>query len=107
MSRFRVIVQPTASAELEAAFLWIARRNRDAAIRWFDGMEKAIESLATFPDRLPLAPANDEFKEEIRQLIYGKRAGKYQIFFTIRSDAVHVLHIRHGARDYLKPSGSE
>jgi plasmid stabilization system protein ParE len=62
MTRYRVIVQPNASQEMEAAFLWIARFNRTAAVRWFNGLEKAIQSLATFPERLPLAPENDDFE---------------------------------------------
>lgn len=107
MTKLRVIIQPPASGEIEQAFLWIAERNPDAAVKWFTGLQKVIQSLETFPERCPLAPENDAFKEEIRQLVYGRRGGRYQIFFTIRGDAVHVLHVRHGARDYLKPASGE
>lgn len=107
MTRFRVIIQPPASAEMEKAFLWIAERNPEAAAKWFNGLQEAILGLAIFPDRCPLAPENDAFKEEIRQLIYGRREGRYQIYFTIRADSVHVLHVRHGARDDLEPGPEE
>ena len=50
----------------------------------------------------PLAPENDEFEEEIRELLYGKRQHRYRILFTIREQAVVVLHIRHGAREHIK-----
>ncbi len=54
------------------------------------------------PARCPLAPENDEFEEEIRELLYGKRQHRYRILFTIRGETVIVLHIRHGAREHLK-----
>lgn len=38
------------------------------------------------------------FKYELRQLVYGRRHGRYRVIFTIRERAVHVLHVRHGAR---------
>lgn len=107
MTKFRVIIQPSASAEMEEAFLWIAEHNPEAAVKWFNGLQDAVHGLETFPERCPLAPENDAFQEEIRQLIYGRRTGRYRIFFTIRSDAVHILHVRHGARDYLEPGPEE
>ncbi|MCP4545517.1 MAG: type II toxin-antitoxin system RelE/ParE family toxin, partial [bacterium] len=36
---------------------------------------------------------------EIRHLIYGS----YRVLYTIDENSVHVLHVRHGARRYLKP----
>jgi plasmid stabilization system protein ParE len=102
MTTFRVRGDPPASAEMEQAFVWIAQDNPEAAAKWFHGLQEAIQGLETFPERYPLAPENDAFKDEIRQLIYGRRNGRYRIFFTIRTDAVHVLHLRHGARDYLE-----
>ena len=107
MKKFRVVIQPPASAEIEQAFLWIADYNRDAAVKWFHGIQEAIQGLETFPERCSRAPENDAFKENIRQLIYGRRSGRYRIFFTIRRDTVYVLHVRHGARDYLEPGAEE
>jgi plasmid stabilization system protein ParE len=107
MTKFRVIIQPSASAEVEQAFLWISEQNPEAAVKWFHGLEAAIQGLETTPERCPVAPENDAFKEEIRQLIYGRRTGRYRVFFTIRGDSVHVLHVRHGARDYLEPGPGE
>lgn len=100
---FRVIIQPPAAQDLEDAFLWIAERNPEAAAAWFDELQKSIESLASFPERCSLAPESGVFAQEIRQLLHGRRGSVYRILFMIRRDAVHVLHVRHGARDYLKP----
>jgi hypothetical protein len=34
----------------------------------------------------------------VRHLLYGRRPHVYRILFTIESDVVQVLHIRHGRR---------
>ena len=34
-------------------------------------------------------------------LLYGKRHGKHRILFAIRGDTVHVLTVRHSARQSL------
>ena len=80
MIKFRVIIQPPASAEIEQAFLWIAERNPAAAVKWFHGLHEAIRGLATFLERCPFAPENDAFQDEIRQLIYGRGSGRYRVF---------------------------
>ncbi len=97
-----VIIEPPAEAELEEAYQWIARDAPQAAARWYNGLVEAIDSLKSLPERCPLAPENDAFDEDIRQLLYGKRRYKYRILFTIVGQRVHVLHIRHGARQYLE-----
>jgi len=98
---YRVIIQPTAEAELDAAYRRIRARASAAAARWFNGIVEAINTLQEFPARCPLAPENGHFAEEIRQLLYGRRRDRYRILFTIGEETVHVLHIRHGAQRYL------
>ena len=98
---YRVIIQPNAEAELDAAYRYRYQRAPQAAARWFAGFVEAINSLAEFPERCPLAPENGHFPEEIRQLLYGDRRDAFRILFTIQGDTVHVLHIRHGAQRYL------
>ena len=59
-------------------------------------------SFAAYPERCPLAVENDKFPDEIRESLYGKsgkRRHKHRIIFTIREDTVHVLYVRHTARD--------
>ena len=38
----------------------------------------------------PVAPEDEEFPEEIRQMI----VGRYHILFTIKGRKVHVLYVR-------------
>ncbi len=100
-----VIIQPNAEAALDAACLYRRERAPDAAARWFAGFVEAIYSLESFPERCPLAPENEHFSEEIRQLLYGAGRDVFRILFTIKGDAVHVLHIRHGAQRYVHENG--
>ena len=50
---YRVIIQPNAEAELEAAYLYRYERAPQEAARWFAGFVEAINSLAQFPARCP------------------------------------------------------
>lgn len=101
--KYRVIVQPGAENELEEACRWIAEDSPDHAAAWFNGWVDALKTLAHSPRRCAKAPEDPFFEEEIRQLLYGKRRGVYRILFTIRKNEVHVLHVRHSARDALDP----
>ncbi len=96
---YTVIIEQPAIVEAEEAYLYIRKDKPMAADRWFNGLVEAINSLEEMPRRCPLAPENDFFDEEIRHLIYGS----YRVLYTIDENSVHVLHVRHGARRYLKP----
>ena len=65
---------------------------KDEAQRWVRQLRTAVsEQLAVVPKAFPLAPEDDEFAEEIRQLI----VGRYRILFAIkRRRDVHVLDVR-------------
>jgi hypothetical protein len=41
------------------------------------------------------------FPFEVRQLLYGRKAHRFRVLFTIDGDIVVVLHIRHGRRQHL------
>lgn len=59
--------------------------------KWARELRTAVfEQLAVAPKGFPLAPEDDEFAEEIRQMI----VDRYRVLFTIKGRKVHVLHIR-------------
>ena len=62
------------------------------------GLLDTIKSSSSHPRRCPLARENNDFPEEICQLLYGKRRGIYRVLFTIREDTVAILFIRNGAQ---------
>ena len=86
-----------AEANLEEIYLRIRKDSPARAAEWRKGLLKAAQSLDQFPERCPLAPESGP-ELEIRQLVYGA----YRVLFTVATDTVYVLHIRHGARRPLK-----
>ena len=101
---YTVEVTATAEFEAEAAFLWLNERTNIHAIEWLGGLHKAIAGLDQFPQRWPTARENNSFREEIRQLLYGKSPHVYRVLFVIHERTVHVLHVRHGARGTMEAS---
>jgi len=71
------------------------------AMKWFYGVNRAIESLAEQPDRFPLANEADNLEFELRMMIPGKRRRVFRILYVIDGSFVHVLRVRHAAQDYL------
>jgi len=80
---------------------WIARNSPAHAARWYRGLFQRIRTLAESPRRCPVAPENEAFDEEVRQLLYGRRRGVYRILFVIRGDQILILAILHSARQRL------
>jgi plasmid stabilization system protein ParE len=100
---FHILLQPEAVEGMESAYRWIEGDSPRGAHKWVKGLMEAIESLKFLPRRCALAPENEAFEEEVRQLLYGKRAGVYRILFTVQQDTVNVVHIHHSAQQWVTP----
>lgn len=102
---FRVEISEEAQRDATSILDWlISQHAGETGLRWFEGLERAIASLATMPERCPLAPENAEFPFEVRHLLYGRKPHAYRVVFTIlEGDTVYVLHIWHGRRRHIKP----
>ena len=98
---YEVDISRQAQADADEAFVWKGELSFEAANHWYIGLMEALASLEELPTRCPLAPENDTFREEIRQLLYGKGRDIYRILFTIRRETVFILYIRHGAREWV------
>ena len=85
-------VEESAQADVRASYDWGCRVwGKNEAQRWVRKLRTAIlQQLSLVPGGFPLAPENDEFAEEIRQMI----AGRYRVLFTIKKGKVHILHVR-------------
>jgi plasmid stabilization system protein ParE len=98
VKRHSVIILPSAERDIAESYDWLADRDADAAVRWYNRLLEAILSLEIFPDRAPLAPESKSLNREIREVFHGRRQYKYRILFTVEESAVYILHVRHGAR---------
>jgi toxin ParE1/3/4 len=96
---FRVEIAEGAQRDAEGILDWlIAEQAGQAGLRWFEGLQKAIATLADLPTRCPLAPESTASPVAVRQLLYGHKPHVYRVLFTIDGDAVVILHIWHGRR---------
>jgi plasmid stabilization system protein ParE len=103
---FLVEFAARAVRDLEILYLQKNAAESQAAARWYNGLERAVYGLASYPHRCPVAPEARRMKRELRHLLYGKKPHVYRVIYEIDEDrqAVLVLHIRHGARRKLKSS---
>lgn len=90
-----------AEADFKSAFHWLEQRASQQAHKWATELNTAIESLKQQPARCPLAPENNSFTIEIRQLLHGKSSLRYRVLFTIEDNCVNILFIRHYAQDWI------
>lgn len=95
---YRVKITETAKIELLEVYAWIRDESPHQANKWIKDIYSAIQTLKEFPLRCTIAPENDLFPLEVRQLFYGRHPGLYRILFFIQDDVVFISHIRHGAR---------
>jgi toxin ParE1/3/4 len=84
---FRVEITAEAERDGDGILDWLISEEAGVTgLRWFEGLEKAIASLAAFPRRCPLAPDNAAFPFEVRRLLYGRKPHVYRVVFTIERD---------------------
>jgi plasmid stabilization system protein ParE len=92
MKRYAVIIEESAQTNIQHSYDWGCRVGGETqAQKWVRELRiSTIKKLGTVPFACSFAPENDEFDEEIRQMI----VGRYRVLFTIRGKRVHVLHLR-------------
>lgn len=110
---YEIQFSDTARDETDRAYLYLSRHSPEAAIRWLNGLDTALaslaESLEALPGRRAFAPENDLFPEvDVFQLLYGRGMNAYRILYHLTdadgdgtTDTLRVLHIRHGAQQWL------
>jgi len=101
---FRVEITEEAEADSKTILEWLISENAgETGMRWFRRLDKAIASLASMPERCPVAPESADLQLEVRHLLYGHKPHIYRVIFTISGEVVHVLRIRHARRKQLEP----
>jgi plasmid stabilization system protein ParE len=97
---YKVAVTATARADAVEGFRWIADQSPDAAARWYVGLEQAIATLTTMPERHPIAQdESEQLGITLRRMLYGRRRGIYHLLFSIEAKTVVLHYVCHGARD--------
>ncbi len=102
MKHYKVILMPNAQEDIRKAFEWLEEEDPVHAKGWIKEIQNRIIELGTLPESHATAPENGDFEYVIRQLLVGKGT-PWRVFFTVVSDQVQVLHVRHGRQDYWRP----
>lgn len=92
MKRYQVIIEESAQDNIRESYDWGCRNwSTGQAQHWARELRSTVlNRLRVVPKAFPLAPENNEFAEEIRQMT----VGRYRVLFTIIGRKVHVLHVR-------------
>lgn len=99
---YHVRLTPRAQRDVEGIYRWVILSAPHQGAVWYNGLIDAIGSLANHPQRCSISPEGVELREQIRQLLYGRRL--YRILFWIQGNEVQVLHVRRGARKPWNPA---
>ncbi len=98
--RYTVRLTAKAEADVDAALTWLRQQTSEAVVsRWFAQLSARIETLQSNPRRCGLAVEHSDLELEIRELVFGRRLGRYRILFGISGNTVNVLRVWHAARD--------
>jgi plasmid stabilization system protein ParE len=105
---YRVQLTAQAEADIDRIFLWLSERSLDGAWRWYEAFWESTERLKSFPFSCGLAPENDDFDEEFRQMLFGTSRGRaYRALFVVREDIVQILCVRGPGERRVKPRDIE
>lgn len=99
---WKVIISPSAQADLADVVRYVAQHNSDAAARLGFELITRAESVANFPDIGRMVP---EFKRpNLREVI----CGSYRIIYRLRRDEqrIDIVRFWHGARGFPQVPGN-
>ncbi len=89
-----VVLTAEAESDLESIAEHVARDSVTAALSLVHELREKCLALAEAPRGYPLVPRYEH--HGIRRRPFGS----YLIFYRVGSEAIEVVHILHGARDY-------
>lgn len=98
----KVVLTDEALRDLEDIGDYIAKDNPDRARNFVAELLRKARHIGQFPEGFQVVPRHAHLG--IRRRVHGA----YLIFYRVEHDAVVIIHILHGARDYealLFPDG--
>lgn len=91
MIKFEVSFLPEAQEDILSSYDWgVLNWGEDAAVKWLKELYRVIDiRLTSSPLACPLAPENEEWSMEVRQLIFLR----YRILFTIFEGEAVIVRV--------------
>ena len=90
----KVVVTAAAEWDLIEIGEHIAMDNAARAVSFVQELVAQCKQLSNMPRRYPLVPRYERWG--IRRCVHGS----YLIFYRVREEAIEILHVLHGARDF-------
>lgn len=93
---YRVSIAARAARDLISLYDRINAEESAAALRWYQGLKRAILSLEEHPSRGSTTPE----RKQLRHLLYGRKPHVDRAIYKIleTKKQVEVLHVRYGPR---------
>ena len=88
----RLIWTPRATAGLERAYLFLAEKDEDAAVKALDAIDNGALLLEDFPHAG--RPAED-LEPEHKELLITFGGSGYILLYRVENSFVHILAVRH------------
>jgi len=95
----KVRLTDEAIRQIETISDYIAKESPLNAKRWLSQLQKRVDSLGNSAEGHAILYSADVAGKEVRQTFHGT----YRILYRIEDDVVHVVTVRHGARESLGP----
>lgn len=98
-------ILPRAEDDFECFFRYIGERSLEGAWRWRQAFEVGVERLKENPFIYGIAPENEHFDFELRQLLFKTRYGRtYRAIYRVDDNQVSILRICGPGQAPLRPN---
>ena len=100
MKQYKIQITDMALSDMEEIYNYIAVQLQapEAAMRQYNRIADAIETLDTFPERVKLMETEEESALGLRQM----PVDNFSVFFHIREDRVFITNVLYSASDIAK-----
>ena len=100
MKQYDVKISRMALSDMEQIYSYIADRllESDTAMRQYDRIAEAIQSLNILPERCALVESEPERTQGLRQML----VDNYSVFYIVSEDAVSVARVLYSASDLVR-----
>ena len=100
MKQYDVKISRMALSDMEQIYSYIADRllEPDTAMRQYNRIAEAIQSLNVLPERCALVESEPEHTQGLRQML----VDNYSVFYIVGEDAVSVARVLYSASDLVR-----
>lgn len=94
---YTVHLSAEAERNRDCAYLYYLERTQQGAYSWFAAYERAVQALASDPERYAVARENEQFPVKLQQLNFGTQSNRptHRLVYYVKGTDVYVVTLRH------------